>query len=65
LPALVNLGILLTDSGRRDEAVATWRRALAVDPSNARARRALATLDPTYLPPSPRVPARPRWGDEE
>jgi tetratricopeptide (TPR) repeat protein len=35
LPALLNLGTLYEDLGDRDGAVATYRRALALDPDNA------------------------------
>jgi cytochrome c-type biogenesis protein CcmH/NrfG len=47
LPALVNLAILLTDTGRHTEAVETWRTVLRVDPGNATARRVLRELDPS------------------
>ena len=38
----LNLGAALFEQGRRDEAVACWRRALEIDPGLEAARRGLA-----------------------
>ncbi len=45
LPALVNLGLLHAQAGRRAEAIGYWRRALAVDPAVPGLRARLDTLE--------------------
>ena len=41
--ALINLGITVISSGKIDEAIVWFRRAVDADPRNANARRVLAT----------------------
>lgn len=51
----LNLGELLADLGRLDEAAASFQRALALDPDYERARRRLATLQSTPSQVTPLV----------
>lgn len=53
---LNNLGLCLVHTTRKDDAVAAWREALALDPANAAVRKNLAENGVTDLPPAPQTP---------